>query len=157
MERRGPSRIALAAAPFVGLAIVLKQVPDAATSFQPMPWSHAAAYALVLLGLVALHAHFCAKWSPAAPRRIATNELLVRLLLVTFGLLIVAAHPHGQGGLFLLGGLLWAALSWLTHRSLAWKEGGYRALPNVALLGLFMLGLALLALVSLSGLILAQA
>jgi hypothetical protein len=157
MERRGPSRIALAAAPFAGLAVVLKQVPDAATSFQPMPWSHAAAHALVLFGLVALHAHFCAKWSPAAPGRIATNELLVRLLLMTFGFLIVAAHPHGQGGLFLLGGLLWAALSWLTHRSLAWRQGGYHTLPNVALLGLFMLGLALLALTSLGGLLLARA
>ncbi|MEA3204128.1 MAG: hypothetical protein QOI63_1808, partial [Thermoplasmata archaeon] len=144
------------AAPYAGLALVLKQVPDAATSFQPMPWSHAAGHALVLLGLMGLHAACYARWSRGAPRRIAANELLTRLWFVAFGFLVVAAHPHGPGGLFLAAGLAWAGLSWLTHLALARRQGGYRAISNVALLGLFLLGLALLGLVALGNLVLAR-
>jgi hypothetical protein len=157
MDRLPLRGIAAALLPYAGLAVVLKQVPDAATSFQPMPWSHAAGHALVLLGLMSAHAACYRRWSVGAPRRIAANELLARLWFVAFGFLVVAAHPFGRGGLFLLGALAWALLSWLTHLALARRDGRYRALPNVALLGLFLLGLALLALVSLGGLILARA
>ncbi|MFO1534504.1 MAG: hypothetical protein ABR586_02450 [Thermoplasmatota archaeon] len=156
MERLPLHRIALAALPYAGLAAVLKQVPDAATSLQPMPWSHAAGHALVLLALMGAHAACYQRWSRGAPGRIAANELLTRLWFVALGSLVVQAHPDGPGALFLLGGLLWASLSWLTHLALARRQGGYRALPNVALLGLFLLGLALLGLTALGRLVLGR-
>jgi hypothetical protein len=154
MERLPLTRIALAALPYASLAAVLKQVPNAATSFEPMPWSHATGHALALLTLTAVQALFHRRWSVGAPRRIAANELLARLWFVAFGYLVVEGHPDGPGLLFLLGGTSWAALSWLTQVGLARRQGGYHLLPNVALLGLFLMGLALLGLTSLGHLIL---
>jgi hypothetical protein len=155
-ERLPLRRLLLALVPYAGLTAALKQVPDAATRFQPMPWSHAAAHALVLLALMALHAACYARWSRGAPRRIAANELLTRLWFVAFGFLVVAAHPHGPGALFLVAGLAWAGLSWLTHLATTRRDGRYCVVPNVALLGLFLLGLALLGLVSLGSLLMAR-
>lgn len=154
MGRLPLTRLAAAGLPFAGLAVALKQVPNAATSFQPMPWSHASGHALALLALMSAQAILHRRWSVGAPRRIAANELLVRLWFAALGYLVVQGHPDGPGLLFLAGALAWTALSWLTHLGLARRQGGYHALPNVALLGLFLLGLALLGLVSLGELIL---
>src|SRR5262249_44292290 len=144
MERLPLLRIVRVATPYAGLALVLKQVPDAASRPLPMPWSHAAGNALLLFGLMALHAACYAPWSPGAPRRIAATELLTRLWFAAFGLLVVAAHPLGHAASFLAAGLAWSGLSWLTHLAMTRRNGGYCALPNTALLGLFLLGLALL-------------
>jgi hypothetical protein len=142
-----PGPLALALLPFAALAAVLKQVPDAATSFQPMPWSHAAGHALVLLGLFAAHCACYARWSVGAPRRIAANELMARLWLVVFGFLVVAGHKE-TGGLYLLLAGLWTALSFLTHRRWVAKQGGYRFLSNLGTWGLFLFGLSLIGLLS---------
>lgn len=156
MQRLPLGRIARVGAPYAGLAVALKQVPDAATNFQPMPWSHAAGHALLLLGLMSAHTACYKRWSLGAPRRIALNELLTRLWFVAFGVLVVMVHPGGPALLFLLAGLAWAALSWLTHLAMTRRHGGYCALPNLAMLGVFLLGLALLGEIALGKLLLAR-
>ncbi|MEK6985860.1 MAG: hypothetical protein AABX89_05730 [Candidatus Thermoplasmatota archaeon] len=143
---RNAGRVALALLPFAALAPVLRLVPNAATAFQPMPWSHAAGHALVLAGLMAAHAACYARWSVGAPRLIAQNEAFTRLWFVTFGFLVVAGHKP-TGGLYLALALPWAALSFLAHRRFALRDGGYRFTTNFGLLGFFLLGLALIGLI----------
>ncbi len=145
MDRPSVGSVALAVSPFAALAVVLKQVPDAATSFQPMPWSHALGHAAVLLGLMAAHTACYTRWSRGAPGRIAANEALARLWFVAFGFLVVAGHKP-TGPLYLALGLGWTALSFLTHRAFVRRQDGYRTLPSLGLWGLFLLGLALVGL-----------
>lgn len=139
-------RLALALLPFAALVPVLRLVPNAATAFQPMPWSHAAGHAVVLAGLMAAHAACYARWNLGAPRRIAQNEALTRLWFVTFGFLVVAGHKP-TGLLYASLALPWAALSWQTHRRFVARDGGYRFTANLGLLGLFLFGLALIGLI----------
>ncbi len=142
---RSAVAVALAAAPFAGLAVVLRQVPSARSAFQPMPWSDAILHAAVLFGLLAAHAACYARWSRGAPRRIELNEALTRLWFVTFGYLVLAAHgPNGP--LFVALAMPWAALSFEVHRATVRRQGAYRFAASLGNHGLFLTGLALVGL-----------
>lgn len=145
MRRAGA--FALAALPFAALAAVLRQVPSAASAFQPMPWWQAVLHAAVLLGLMAAHAACYARWSRGAPRRIELNEGLTRLWFVAFGYLVVAAH-RPTGPLYLALALPWAALSFEAHRATVRRRGAYAAVASLANHGLFQVGLALIGLLA---------
>lgn len=132
----------LAAVAFAGLVPVLHWVPVPPATTAPIPWLHAAAHAALLLGLLAAHTGFYARWQPHAPGRILTNEFLARLWFAVYGAIVVGrASPDGLG--FLLVGVPWAALTWEVHRQDVRKRG-YDAPWNLANWGLFLLGLALL-------------
>lgn len=144
MDRRASA--VLAVAPFVALSGVLKQLPDAADGGGPMPWSYAVAYTLLLLGLLGAHSWLYARWQPHAPNRILVNEFLTRLWLVLFGLLLVGLNGD-YGGIYLVMAAAWAVASWCTHYLVLRQQGGYSAGVNLAMLGLYVLGLALMGLI----------
>ena len=146
MDRRAVA--VLATGPFVTLAGVLRQVPDWLTHPAAMPWRNSIVHSLVLLGLVAAHAWCYALWQPHAPNRILVNEFLTRLWFALLGLLAVGGTTD-YGGLFLVMAAAWAVASWCVHYLLLRKQGSYRVGANIAMLGLFLLGLALMALVCL--------
>lgn len=136
----------LAVAPFATLAGVLKQLPDPWTAGAAMPWSHALGHTALLAVALGAHAACYALWQPHAPNRMLVNEFLTRGWFVLSGLALVGAHG-GYGALFLVMAAPWAVASWCTHYLVLRREGVYRADSNAALLGLFLLGLALMALV----------
>jgi hypothetical protein len=136
---------ALALAPFCGLAAVLLQVPGTVASAEPMPAWQAAAHTAVLFGLMAAHSWCYAAWTPHAPNRMLVNEFLTRSWFVLFGLLLVSAQGDA-GPLYLVMAAAWAVASWCTHYLVLRTQKGYRALENLAQHGLFLLGLALMAL-----------
>src|SRR5688572_2962407 len=140
MDRRAVA--VMAVAPFVTLSGVLKQLPGAASSLAPMPWTHAVAHTALLALLVAAHAWCYALWQPHAPNRMLVNEFLTRMWFVLLGLALVGAHGD-YGALYLIMAAPWAVASWCTHYLVLRRQGGYRAGGNVAMLGLFLLGLAL--------------
>ena len=149
-------RLAWAGLPFVLLALVLKQVPDASSRPHAMPWSHAGGNAILLLALLSAHVLCYPRWHPFSAKRVALNELLARLWFVAFGFLVVAIHPGGPAFLFAAAGTSWALLAWLTHLALVKRTGGYPRLPSLALWGVFLLGLALLGEIALGNQLLAR-
>lgn len=136
---------ALALAPFAGLAAVLLSVPGHTDRPDPMPSWQAGAHTLVLLGLMGLHSWCYALWTPHAPNRMLVNEFLTRSWFVLFGLLVVSAQGDA-GPLYLVMAAAWAVASWCTHYLILRTQKGYRALENLAQHGLFLVGLALMAL-----------
>lgn len=135
----------LALAPFAGLAAVLLQVPGTTHAPDPMPAWQAVVHAGALLALMAAHAWCYALWTPHAPNRMLVNEFLTRSWFVLFGLLLVSAQGDG-GPIYLVMAAAWAVASWCTHYLVLRTQKGYRALDNLAQHGLFLLGLALMAL-----------
>ena len=146
MDRRAVA--VLAAGPFVTLAGVLRQLPDWLTFPADMPWRNSIVHSLILLGLVAAHSVCYGLWQPHAPNRILVNEFLTRLWFALLGLLAVGATTD-YGGLFLVMAAAWAVASWCVHYLLLRMQGTYRVDANIAMLGLFLLGLALMAMVCL--------
>lgn len=144
MDRRAVA--VLATAPFVTLTGVLKQLPDAWAPSVSMSWPAAAGHAAVLATLMAAHAWGYALWTPHAPNRMLVNEFLTRMWFVLFGLLAVGMHGD-YGALFLVMAAPWGVASWCTHYLVLRSQAGYRPGPNLAMLGLFLVGLALMALV----------
>lgn len=144
MDRRATA--VLAAAPFITLSGVLKQLPDGGRLGVPMSWGSSLLHAGILLGLVAAHAWCYARWQPHAPNRILVNEFLTRLWFVLFGLLLVGAVSE-YGGLFLVMAAAWAVASWCTHYLILRRQERYAPGANIAQLGLFLLGLALVGLI----------
>lgn len=144
MDRRAVA--VLAVAPFITMAGVLKQLPDAFNGGAPMPWTTAVAHTLVLLVLLGAHSWSYARWQPYAPNRILVNEFLTRLWFVLFGLLLVGLHGE-YGGIYLVMAAAWAVASWCTHYLVLRQQDGYVAGVNLAMLGLYVLGLALMGLV----------
>lgn len=142
MDRRAAWTMALAT--FAALAGVLHAIPS-----QPgggaMPWWQAAAGSALLFGLMAAHAHGYAAWTPHAPNRVLVNEFLTRAAFVLSGLLVVSAHGD-TGPLYLVMAAAWAVASWCTHYLVLRAQKSYRPVENLAQLGLFLLGLALMAL-----------
>ncbi|MFA5944427.1 MAG: hypothetical protein WC876_08180 [Candidatus Thermoplasmatota archaeon] len=146
MDRRIVWTFALAT--FVTLAGVLRQIPGGLNAPDAMPAGLAVAYAVVLFGLMAAHAKCYERWTPHAPNRILVNEFLTRAWFVLFGLVLVAFHGD-TGPIYLVMASAWAVASWCTHYLILRAQKSYRALDNLAQHGLFLLGLALMALVSL--------
>jgi hypothetical protein len=136
----------LSLAPFVALVAVLHHLPGGAGD-GGMPWTHAAGNTLLLLGLMAAHAWCHALWTPHAPNRMLVNEFLTRSWFVVFGLLIVAARGD-TGPLYLVMGAAWAVASWCTYYLVLRSQKAYRPAENLAQLGLFLLGLSLMALLA---------
>lgn len=136
----------VAAVPFATLAGILRQLPDPWTDGAAMPWSHALGHAAVLAAAMGAHAACYALWQPHAPNRMLVNEFLTRMWFVLSGLALVGAHGD-YGALFLIMAAPWAVASWCTHYLVLRREASYRADSNAALLGLFLVGLALMALV----------
>lgn len=144
MER--PLAWTVAIAPFATLVGVVHQLP-ALSGPGSMPWWQAVALSIVLLGLMAAHAVSYAKWTPHAPNRMLVNEFLTRSWFVIFGLLLVMGRGD-TGPIYLVMAAAWAVASWCTHYLVLRSQKGYRSLENVAQHGLFLLGLALMALVA---------
>jgi hypothetical protein len=113
-----------------------------------MAWPSAAAGAGLLLALMAAHAWSYARWTQVAPNRMLVNEFVARAWFVLFGLLAVGLHAD-TGPLFLLMASALAVASWCVHYLVLRRQGCYRILENIGLLGLFLLGLALIGLLSL--------
>ena len=134
----------MVAACFVTLAGVLHAMP-AHPGAGPMPWWQAAGHAALLLALMAAHAFCYAAWTRHAPNRMLVNEFLTRSWFVLFGLLVVSAHGD-TGPIYLVMAAGWAVASWCTHYLVLRAQKGYRAVENLAQLGLFLLGLALMGL-----------
>ena len=134
----------MAAATFVTLAGVLHALP-ARPGSGTMPWGPAAAGSALLLGLMAAHAFGYAAWTAHAPNRILVNEFLTRACFVLVGLLVVSAHGD-TGPLYLVMAAAWAVASWCTHYLVLRAQQAYRPVENLAQLGLFLVGLALMAL-----------
>lgn len=135
-----------AIAPFAALGGVLRQVP-VAPGLGPTPWWQAAAQAALLLGLMAAHASCYALWTPHAPNRMLVNEFLTRSWFVLFGLLVVQ-HRGDTGPIYLVMAAAWGVASWCTHYLILRSQQGYRAPDNLAQMGLFLVGLALMALLA---------
>lgn len=144
MDRRVAWTMALAT--FVTLGGVLHQFPAHAGSAQLLPWWQAFASATLLFLLMALHAFGSAAWTPHAPNRMLVNEFLVRSCFGLLGLLVVAAHGD-TGAIYLVMASAWVVAAWCTHYLLLRAQKGYRAVENLAQQGLFLVGLALMALV----------
>jgi hypothetical protein len=149
VDRRGMA--ILAVVPFVVLAGVLKQLPDAVTGAPLQPWPHAAVHSIILLGLMVAHAACYRLWVPHAPNRMLVNEFLTRSWFVLFGLVLIGMHGD-MGPIFLLLAAPWAVASWCTHYLILRRQRCYRVLENIAILGLFLLGLALMGLLCIRGL-----
>jgi hypothetical protein len=140
-------RWAFAVVPFATLAGVLRQLPEW-RGRGAMPWSHAAADAAVLFGLLGLHAFSYVRWSEVAPNRMLVNEFLTRTWFVLFGLAVVGLNAD-TGGVYLALASGLAVASWCVHYTVLRSQGRYRALENLAQHGLFLVGLALAILVAL--------
>ena len=136
----------LAVAPFITLSGVLRQLPDCLSYPWAMPWVNSVGHSTLLLGLMGAHAWCYARWQPHAPNRILVNEFLTRLWFVVFGLLAVGSIGT-YGGLFLVMASAWAVASWCTYYLVFRQQEAYRPGVNTAILGLFLLGLALIALI----------
>ena len=145
MDRR--VALGLAVAPFAALAGVLGAAPGGVGPMDAMPGWQAAAPAILLLGLMAAHARCYSLWTPHAPNRMLVNEFLTRAWFVLFGLLAVSARGD-TGPIYLVMGAAWAVASWCTHYLVLRSQKGYRALENLALHGLFLVGLALMGVFS---------
>jgi hypothetical protein len=96
---------------------------------------------------MAAHARCYSLWTPHAPNRMLVNEFLTRSWFVLFGLLVVAAHGD-TGPLYLVMASAWGVAAWCTHYLVLRSQKGYRVLENLAQHGLFLLGLALMGLLS---------
>ncbi|MHB1261094.1 MAG: hypothetical protein ACYC2H_05200 [Thermoplasmatota archaeon] len=144
MDRRLAWTLALA--PFATLAGVIRQVPST-PGLEPMPWWQALAHTVVLLALMAAHAKCYALWTPHAPNRMLVNEFLTRAWFVIFGLLVVLGRGD-TGPIYLVMAAAWGVAAWCTHYLVLRSQKGYRALENLAQLGLFLVGLALMALMA---------
>jgi hypothetical protein len=94
---------------------------------------------------MAAHAWCYALWTPHAPNRMLINEFLTRSWFVLFGLLLVSSQGDA-GPLYLVMAAAWAVASWCTFYIVLRTQKVYRALENLAQLGLFLVGLALMAL-----------
>ncbi len=132
--------------PFVTLAGVLHQVP-VTPEVDLMPWWQAAGTTLLLLALMATHAVCYALWTTHAPNRMLVNEFLTRAWFVIFGLMAVFRHGD-TGPIYLVMAAAWAVASWCTHYLVLRSQKSYRTLENLAQHGLFLVGLALMALVA---------
>ncbi len=141
------ARWTFAVVPFATLAGILHQVPERAAE-PPMPWSHAAANAVLLLALLGWHSWCYERWSKAAPNRVLVNEFLARTWFVLFGLLAVGLNAD-TGGVYLALASGLAVAAWCTHYIILRAQGSYRALENLAQHGLFLVGIALSILVAL--------
>jgi hypothetical protein len=73
------------------------------------------------------------------------NEFLTRSWFVLFGLLVVSAHGD-TGPLYLVMAAAWAVAAWCTHYLVLRMHRAYRPVEHLAQLGLFLVGLALMAL-----------
>lgn len=135
----------MAVATFATLAGVLRQVP-AQPGAVGMPWWQAGGAAAVLFALMLPHASRYAAWAPHSPNRLLVNEFLLRSGFVLAGLLVVSAHGD-TGPIYLVMAAAWAVASWCTHYLVLRSQGGYRATENLAQLGLFLVGLALMGLI----------
>ncbi|MEA3136340.1 MAG: hypothetical protein QOC71_621, partial [Thermoplasmata archaeon] len=135
-----------AVTPFVLLAGLLHEVPGHEGT-PGMPWWSAAAHAALLFGLMAAHAKCYSLWTPHAPNRMLVNEFLTRSWFGLFGLVVVAAHGD-TGPLYLVMASAWVVAAWCTHYLVLRSQKDYRALENLAQLGLFLVGLTLMGLVS---------
>ena len=142
-QRRG--KIILAVVPYVVLAAVLHQLPDPLVAGSDQSWLHGAIHAAILLGLMTAHAASYALWVAHAPNRILVNEFLTRAWFVLFGLLLVGLVTE-TGAIFLVLAAPWAVASWCTHYLVLRRQGRYGTSDNVAILGLFLVGLALMGL-----------
>jgi hypothetical protein len=136
---------ALALAPFAGLGVVLRSMPGLASRANAMPAWEAAGHTLVLLGVMGLHSWCYSLWTPHAPNRMLVNEFLTRSWFVLFGLLLVSTQGDA-GPLYLVMAAAWAVASWCTHYLVLRTQKGYRPLENLGQHGLFLVGLALMAL-----------
>lgn len=136
-----------AVVPFALLVPVLRQVPLPPAGATPLPWSHAILHSGVLLLLMAAHAWCYRRWQLAAPRRILLNEFLTRLWFATFAVLIVQGHAENGWALSFVA-VPWAALTWEVHRQEV-RSRGYDVAWNVTNLGLFLVGLWLMAMMAL--------
>lgn len=133
-------------APFVTLAAVLRQLPALADAATPAGWAPAAAVSAGLFVLAAASSFGHERWATHSPNRILVNEFVARTFFVVAGFAVVAGRDTAP--LYLLMGAAWGVASWCTHYLFLRRQGTYRALENLAQLGLFLLGLALMALVS---------
>jgi len=141
-----PAMALMAVLPYAVLAAVLKQLPDPASHGAPAPWGHAGFHAAVLLGLMAAHSWCYARWAVHSPNRMLVNEFVARAWFVLVGLLLVGAYGDA-GPLFLTMAAPLAVASWCVHYLVLRRQGCYRVLENVGLLGLFLCGLALVGLI----------
>jgi hypothetical protein len=135
---------AVAIVPFAALAAVVARFPFKGDM---LPWWQGALHAAALLGLVAAHATCYERWHPRAPTRILVNEFLARMWFLLYALLVVD-HLGGRAGWYVAMGAPWAVLTWLVHRDQVAKRG-YQWAEAVAILGLFLAGLAIVALLTL--------
>jgi hypothetical protein len=136
----------MVAATFATLAAVLHAIPPHPGA-GPMPWWQAIAYTGLLLTLMAAQAFSYAAWTPHSPNRILVNEFLTRSWFGLFGLLVVSAHGD-TGPLYLVMASGWAVAAWCTHYLVLRLHGAYRPVENLAQLGLFLVGLALMGLMA---------
>jgi hypothetical protein len=142
------ARWTFALVPFATLAGVLHQMPGRPGA-GAMPWSQAGLDAAVFFALLALHSFCYERWSEHAPNRMLVNEFLTRTWFVLFGLLVLGLQAD-TGGVYLAMAAGLAVASWCLHYIVLRSQGRYRALENLAQLGLFLLGVALSILVALS-------
>lgn len=135
----------LTVAPYITLSGVLKQLPDWMSFPDAMPWPNAVGHTVLLFGLMGLHAWCYSLWQPAAPNRMLINEFVTRTWFVLFGLVLVGAQTE-YGAIYLILAAPWGVASWCTHYLLLRRQERYDAATNTAVLGLFLLGLVLMAL-----------
>lgn len=137
---------AVAVAPFAFLAAVFRLLPLPPYDAGPVPWAWAAGNAALLLAAFTAHTLCYTRWQPHAPARMLANELMARLWLAAYGVLVVGrAGPNGF--LLLWVALPWAVLCWEVHRQEV-RRNGYRVAWNLGAWGVYLLGLGLLELVA---------
>ena len=131
-RREGAAAWSVAALPYALL------VPTLA---EHLAWGFALANAALLAAAMLAHAFCYRLWHPFAPGRILANELLARLWFAVYAALVAGWLGLAWQGVAAFGAA-WAAATWLAHARLV-RHGGYRVAENLALLGTFLLGLAL--------------
>ena len=122
---------AAAPLPYVALAVLLQRLLGS--------WPQATGNTALLAVAMTAHAKCYSLWQPGAPRRILLNEGLTRLWFAAYAVL-VASWLGLDEGFVAAAGLAWAAFTWMLHRSLVRR--GYAVDENVAMLGVFLAGLA---------------
>jgi hypothetical protein len=137
----------LAVGPFIALAAVLHRLPDPHGGLNADAWPHAIVHTTILFGLMAAHAACYRRWSAASPNRMLVNEFLTRIWFVVFGLLLVGMAGD-QAPIFAVMAAPWAVASWCTHYLLLRGQGSYVVATNLTVLGVFLLGLALMGLIA---------